>query len=414
MSYEISSLRYLSVYVEPAGSYAIDGSGTPANFIAVPFQEGFAGPDPAREMLDPMIAQSRIDSRVEKVPGRRSAALSFSTLLASHGVAQTGAAALPTSTTWALRRLLLAIMGGVSETTVPGTATTVVSATTTAITVTSAHGVRWIGGRVIGCIVNGALEAREVLSVAGDVVTVKQAFSAAPAASSAVYGGVTFHPTQDPDTSLQFIAQGVELDDHYVLRGMQGGIQIEAKPGQLAKLSFDLKGAATTSLAAHTGISVPTFANFAPVVAVGSELTMPTVGVSTRNVVNASDFTVKLSFAYEPVTGYNGVENVIRMRRQRAQGGALASGTITLPYEDKTYETARDAKAALALFFQIGNAAGSSWLLSFPTVQITDIKRAASASNLSGLTVSWEAREDSSAVASTTDFSRSAFRLSAI
>lgn len=417
MSYELNALRSVRVYVEPAGSYATDNSATPADFIDLPITEGYGPPAPARELLDPMLAQVRADGRAERVLGKRSATAQLACLLASHGVDMVGNETPPPSTTWALRRMLTAIMGAATVTGNEASATTVqAGTTTTVVNVTTNHGDRWAGGRLIGCQVtsgSSAIEWREVLSVSTDAVSVKEAFSATPVTGTSVRGGVTFTPTEDPDTSLQFIAQGVETADNMLLRGMQGGFQIEAKPGQLAKITFDLKGAAATKLSDHSGINVPSISNWAPVACVASELTVPTVGSTTRVPVLASDFAMTLGFTYEPITGYAGTETIIRMRRQRPRDGVLARGTFTVPYEDGTWITARDDREDRAIFMQLGNTAGASWLLSVPTVQIVDVQRAAGATGISSQVVSWESRLDSSAVASTTPFSYAAFRLHA-
>lgn len=417
MSYEINTLRSLLAYVEPAGSYAVDNSGTVGDFLSVPMSEGYMASAPMRDMLDPMLAQVRLDGRAERVIGKRSAAMQLAMLLASHGVDMVGNETQPAATTWALRRLLAATMGGVSLTGTEAAATTVSSSTTTTVTVSSGHGDRWTDGQVIACqTVSGstALEAREVLSVSSDTITVKEAFSAAPTTSTQARGGVTFYPTEDPDTSLQFIAQGRETADHFLMRGMQGGFQIEAKPGQLAKVTFDLKGAATTKLSDHSGITVPSFSNWSPVAVVASELTVPTVGSTTRAWVAASDISLALGFAYEPVTGYTLTgETIIRMRRQRPRDGVLARLTFTVPLEDSTWIDHRDNRTDLAAFWQIGSAAGGGWLISIPTCQVTDVRLGPSASGLSGQIVTLEGRLDASAMSSTSALSYAALRLHA-
>lgn len=415
MSIEVNSLRSVRAYVEPAGdtTYGADHSATPEDFIDLPITEGFAMPGPERDMLDPMVSQVRLDGRVKRVAGKRSGAAQLAMCLAGHGVPMIGNETPPGASTWALYRLLLAIMGGVSVTGTEAGATTVQSGTTTtAVTVTTGHGDRWGsgGGQVIGCTTANGFEAREVLSVTGDVVSVKEAFSGIPTTGTNVSGGVTFYPTEDPDTSLQLIAQGREADDNFLLTGMQGGFQIEAKPGQLAKITFDLKGDSCTKLAAHSGINVPTFANYEPIAVVGSELTMPVVGSTTRVAPGVSDVTLALGFAYEPVTGY-GRNNVRRMRRMRPRDGVLAKITGTLPFEDGTWITARDDRENRAAFWQIGSTPGATVLISIPTVQVTQVPRAASASQLSGIQFVGESRHDASAVASTTPLSYAAFRV---
>lgn len=412
MSYEVNSLRSLRVYVEPAGSYAVDNSATPADFIDVPITEGYTPAGPDREMLDPMLAQVRIDNRAERVAGKRSAKVDFSALLASHGVDMVGNETPPAATTWALRRLLTAIMGGVSLTGTEASATTVQGgSTSTVVNVTTNHGDRWTPNAPIGCIVAGALEVREVLSISTDAITVKQAFSATPTTGQSVRGGVTFYPTENPDTSLQFLAQGVESADNFLFRGMQGTVQIEAKPGQLAKCTFSLKGAAATKLSDHSGINVPSISNWSPVAVVASALTIPTVGTTTIAPVYASDFSLTLAFDFAPVTSYGGTETILRMRRQRPRDGVLAKATIVLPYEDSTWIDHRDNRTDLAIFLQLGNAGGNCILISLPTVQCTDVQRSASATAISGQTVTFESRNDVSAAADTTERRYAAFRL---
>lgn len=412
MSYEVTTLRSLRVLVEAAGSYAVDGSGTPSDFIDVPVTEGYMPAGPDREMLDPMLAQVRIDNRAERVLGKRSAKVDFSMLCASHGVDMVGNETPPAATTWALRRILGAIMGGVSLTGTEASATTVQAGTTsTVVNVTTNHGDRWTPNAPIGCIVGGVLEVREVLSISTDAITVKQAFSATPTTGQSVRGGVTFYPVEDPDTSLQFIAQGRETADNMLFRGMQGSVQIEAKVGQLAKCTFALRGAAATKLSDHSGINVPSFANLSPVAAVASELTVPTVGSTTRAQVLASDFALTLGFDYQPITGYGGTETIVRMRRQRPRDGVLARATMTLPYEDSTWIDHRDNRTDLAVFLQVGNVAGSTLLLALPTVQVTDVQRAASATGISGQTITFESRNDTSAAADTTERRYAAVRL---
>jgi hypothetical protein len=412
MSYEINALRSLRIYTEPANSYGVDNSATPADFIDVPMTEGFAMGAPAREMLDPMLAQVRLDGRAERVAGKRSAAMQIAMLLASHGVDMVGNETQPSATTWALRRLLTAVIGGVSLTGTEASATTVQAGTTsTVVNVTTNHGDRWTPNSPIGCIVNGALEVREVLSVSTDAITVKEAFSATPTTGQSVRGGVTFYPTEDPDTSMQFIAQGRETADHFLYRGMQGGFQIEAKPGQFAKATFDLKGCAATKLSDHSGINVPSIANWSPVACVATAFTAPTVGSSTLTPVYASDVTVQLGFAYEPVTAWGGTETILRMRRQRPRDGVLGRVSFVVPYEDSTWIAARDDREDRALFMQIGNAPGATILVSFPTVQVVDVQRSASATQISGQTVVCETRHDTSAAADTTERRYAALRL---
>jgi hypothetical protein len=99
------------------------------------------------------------------------------------------------------------------------------------------------------------------------------------------------------------------------------------------------------------------------------------------------------------------------MRRQRTRDGVLARATFTVPYEDATWITARDDREVRALFLQIGNAGGSCIYIALPTVQVTDVQRAASETQISGQTVTVESRLDASAAADNTERRYAAFRL---
>lgn len=419
MSFEINALRSLRVYIEPAGSYAVDNSANPSAFIDVPVTEGFSVPDPEREMLDPSRSVVRIDERVKKVLGKRSGKLQFSTLLASHGVTMHGAeTTTPGVSNWALARLLRTIMGGLSTTGTSATPTQVqVGSTTTSLVVTTGHGVRWSPNSVIATYTTAGFELREVLSVTGDTISPKEAFSAAPITSAQVFGGATFFPTEDPGESLQFLIQGRENSDFFLARGFQGSFQIEAKPGQLASVNFDLSGAAVTKLADFTSLHVPNVSLWNPVAVVASRLTSPLASSSpfAFTPVLASDVSFTLGFSYAPITVYGGVETIHRMRRQRPQEGVLARVEITLPYEDDFWISRRDAAANVALFLQIGNQPGTSWMISMPTCQVVSVKRSSSATEIAGQTVTLESRLDETAASSATNQQRyAAFRMHAV
>lgn len=413
MSYEINALRYVGLYTEPAGSYAVDNSGTPGDFLALPFKEGTWAPTLGQDMLDPMHAKVRIDGHSERVLGKKSVGLNFTVPLHSHGVALAGTGTVPTVSTWALFRLLKAVLGGSVSTTSPGSGTTVqAGTTTTTVNVTTGHGARFTAGGVIGCIVSSGattIEAREILSISTDAITVKEAFSANPVSSSAVYGGITLYPTEDPDTSLQFLAEGREISDRLCLRGLQGGISIAMPLGGIPEVSFKLAGATWSILSDGSGITVPSFANFSPFASVDAQVHLPTVGTTTRTPVHASEWTIEPGFSFAPITSGSGTETILRMRKQSVRPAVKSS--VVIPYEDSTWHTAQSSKTDLAHFVQLGSTPGSVCLISLPTVQVTDVQRQASGGQVSGQKVTMEGRHDSSALASTTEITYAPFRM---
>jgi hypothetical protein len=418
MSIEPHVLQKVGVYEEAAGSFATSNASTPGDFLDFPYEEGSLQIDADQVLLDPMAGKIQMDAYDEQVLGPKKCTVGMKTTLHSfgYGTGLDGVEAVPTTSTWALLRVLKAILGGSFATTAPGAQTEVVSSTTTTVTVTAAHGARFAKGGVIGCVVvNGSsqIEAREIDSVSTDTVTVKEAFSAAPVVGSVVNGGVTVHPTSDPDTSLQLLVQGRELSDRFVFCGLQGGLTIEVPFGQatsLPKLGFSLTGPYWERLS--DGGSVPTAPSydfFEPVRAVDAELTVPSISSTSRVVVHQTEFKIELSgLTYEDVPSGAGVQGVRRKRRM--PGRPLVRGSFTTPYEDSTWFDAFSNSSDRAVFQQIGNLPGRTVLLSVPTVQIGQPKRVA-AGGVAGQMVPFMGRLDEAVDSPTTDAHYAAFRI---
>jgi len=408
MSLELATIKTCRVAVEPAGSYGVDIA-LGASFQNLPVTEDFAMPAPEREMLDPMVAQALLDSASIKVAGKRSGSMKVDLVLGSHGLDTDGTVAAPSKATWPLRAMLETVLGGYSSPTALGSLVTVQAAsTTTLVNVTAGDGALLTRGQAIGVLCNGVMEVKEILSIATNAVSLREACSATP--TGTIRHAATFFATQNPSDSLQFELLGAELDDHFRFSGAQiKGFSIEAKPGMLPKISFDLAGRGVVSIAAHSGLAEATFANYSPIVASGGCITVATFGSTTRVDPLVSDFSCSFDIGYEPVTSYCATDNIVRMRRKRAAGGRLAKGTFTIPYEDTTWITARDNRTIRAINFQIGSAVGATMLLSFPRVQIVGVKRASSGTNLAGQTIEWEALQDT--LDATTDLGRASARL---
>lgn len=410
MSIEIDTLRYIGLYEEPDGSYQVDHSGTPADFLALPYKEGTLQAQGGRAQLDPRTGKMRLDGHDKKVLGIRSCTLNAGVTLHSHGLDLDGDEAPPTTDNWALMRALKAQMGGVFTTTDESVQTVVVagSTTTTAVEVTTGHGARFEAAGVIACqVVSGSplLELREVASVAGDIVSVKEAFSAAPVTGTPVRGGVTFYLTENPSTSLQALVEGREAQDGAIYRGLQGGFQIELPVGELGTMTLGLAGAGWSRLA--SGVTIPSYSQYKPMACAPLELHVPTIGSTTRVLVEESAVKFEPQITYAPQKSGAATETIARMRRQPTR--PAVRGSFTCPYEDDTWYTARDDREDRAVFAQAGALPGEAMLFSCPTVQITDVKPAPSDSAIAGQTVTFEGRHDEE-IGSTSERSYSAIR----
>lgn len=415
MSIEPEALRYVGLYEEPDGSYQTDHSGTPADFLAYPYEEGTLQLAGMVQDLRPTPGKIRRDGDVKGVLGPKSCTAAMATTLHSHGVDCDGQANPPTKSTWALGRMLTAIMGGAlfdqgtAETS--GSQTTVQSSTTTTVTVDAGHGARFANRGVIACqTVSGSsrLELREIESISTDVITVKQAFSAAPTTSTAVRGGATFYMTENPATSLQLLVEGREGTDGAGYRGLQGGFSLTLPVGGLGQLSVALAGAGWSRLGSSSATN-PTYGVYSPIALNPLEVTVPTIGNSARVVVEQAEITIEPQITYRPQRSGAATETIARM--VRAETRPLVQGSFVIPYEDDTWFNARDNKTDLALFAQLGTLAGSCALVSVPTIEIVDVQPAPSGDGIAGQRVTWRARHDEETGAGSTEVGYSALRM---
>lgn len=400
MSLELTKLKYLGLYEEPAGdaTFGVDNTASPASFIAMPYQEGSLKIDWDTELLDPMLGKDKIDGYDQQVLGRKTCSVAFDTVLHSHGLDLDGDVAPPTTSNWALMRLLKILFGGSLSTTNLSAQTTVqAGTTTTTVTVTTGHGARFSRGGVIACqTVSGSsrLELKEIASVSGDLVTVKEAFSATPVTGTPVRGGVTFYPTADPDTSAQFLYEGRELSHRFGFFGCQGTVALAVNIAKsLGKLSFNLPGVNWSRLSDGSGITVPSYTNVKPVRCIDAPLTVPSFGSTTRAPVHSSDFKLDVGLAYELEPSGAATNQQGARRWRRVPGRPLAKGVFTKRFEDQTDFATHEARTDKSIYQQLGVLAGEAMLVSVPLAQLGQPKEAG-VGETSGLAVPFMGRPD--------------------
>lgn len=409
MSIEVQNIQRLRMYVEPNGSFAVNASGTLGSFTDVPFIEGTATAELMQEMLPTNVAQQFMDAYSLEALGKQSCKLSIQLFLASTGVA---ANATTSSVQGPLGMLLKNVMGG--ESLAMGSA--VASApTTTGFVATATQGSRFSAGTAVA-VPNaaGTLEARELKTVSTDTLTTKLAFSAAPSVAAIAYRSATYYLTEDPNTSFQFVLEGAEADDRWVLQGMQcTSLKFEFPPGQLPKITFEFTGTTWANLGSGS-IAVASYVNSVAYAVMDSQLLVQTVGTSTYTgaEVYASAIELTPNIAFVAATAPGGSETVYRWRRTRA--APALSGNFTTFYEDLTWFTARDNRTTKNIAYQIGNSVPTSnagtMLFTVPNVQVTNVQRVADGVGLAGQRVEFKARLDSDATDQTTELRRSTFR----
>lgn len=413
----VQRIRFQVVAATPTAAVGADSSSSIGSFIDLPFREGTAQMVLTRDELDPMQAVQNIYEGRERVLGKRSATLSVTVNLAPTG---TAAVTGTTAVTSPIGRLLKAVMGG--ENLAAGST----SATSTAIVLkcaTASHCNRWAAGCVVGWSNGTFVEWRGVESVSTSTsVTLKHAFSGTPAAGNIFYNAATYYMTADPDTTVDFLVEGLDSDDRFLLTGGQAvsGIGI----------TFDLTGAAIPSVTFNftfanwyasneTGSSITgtlgtaTYSATSPIVGEAGEFRSWTVGASTyvtTSRLHVSAVTWEPHLSYVPVTSPSGRNTIWRWKAARNSDSPVA-GSFTIPYEDTTWFANRNSLADKNAMQVAGTAGGSAVILDAPTIQILNPQRAADASGIAAQTLMWKGRRDTDVGSSTSELAKSPFRI---
>jgi len=417
MTVQVSALGRTRIAAEAA--FAVDESGTPANFLDLPIVENSGTFVPLTDHLEPELQQQYLHSftNSKMVLAKKSSTLALQTYLAGTGAPQDGNNAW--STTWALGRLLSVLMGAVQQGTPQAAATTVqAGSTTSSVNVTAGHGNTLGspgGAYAVRIQSTGLYEAREILSCTANAVVPKVAHSSAPVAGEPIIWATTFGLTNNQAgllSTLQFIIEGAESGDEYVGLGMQGTLAIDITQGQIAKLSANLTGASWVRSAASLAAS--TITDFSPIAHMTSELILGTgtiTSTQTRNLVSHSSSTWTPGLANLPVTSPEGPASSGIIGWKRARGRAI-TGQVQV-YDDAAtnWITADTNRTDLSLFQQIGMTTSGIVLLSAPTVQLSVVPPRTPANDLYGFLVSWAGRNDEAISSPSTDVQRSAFRI---
>jgi len=405
MSIEVTQVRRLRVYTEPSNAFGTDHTGTLNDFTDVPAVEGSIENSLNAPELDPETSQQHIDEQPEFVFGPRDGTLAFSMNLAPTG---TAAGVGTTAVQGPLGEILAAVLGGETLSTGVTASSTSLGRTTFDATVT---GNSIYPGGCVGVSIGSGYHLREIESVTGTKVTLKQQLPSAMTTGKTAHGCATYYLDQDPDTSLQFILEGEEAQDRFVLLGCQlESLSMETPIGELPRVTFSFQAAdwkhesdAAGSFASTLGDASYTNTHF---IAAEGPYTLPTVGVSTLtgSTQTIPSITWNWQLAYTAVRSTGGVNTKARFRRTRNKPH-LRVGHAQY-YQDTTFLDARDNKTKKAHFWQIGTEKGKSILLSVPTTQVVQVQRA-DQDGLVAQNVTFHARNDQdTAGASTTNVDR--------
>jgi hypothetical protein len=412
MSIEVQAVQAVRAFSE--ATFGADSSGSLGSYTYLPLRDGSAQLTLTRDSLADAALVQHIDEYREEVLGKRSATIAITMNLAPTGTAAASAVA---AVTGGLGMMLKACLGGEYK----GTGTTFSSGSTAVVlNLTSAAG--FSVGSAIGWVnASGVLETREIKTIATNVVTLKLAFSGSPANLDVAYAVATYYPTANPAESLAMLVEGLESDDRWLLTGGQavGGVTLafDVTGQTLPSVTFNLQfarfyAAGETSTPITGTLATATYTNYEPIVGEAGDFRVWTCGSPTLvsgTAVNCSALSFTPALGFAPYTSPMGVMTIKKWVKTRT--APIMSGNWVNPYEDVTWWTARNSRTNKAVAYQFGTAAGSTALITAPTVQIVNPQRTADAGSLAAQTVSWKGRRDTDTTVLTTDIAYAPFRI---
>ena len=371
MSIELQNLQRLAVTEEATGSFAIDVTAS-ATYRDVPIQEGSLQVTLNKPALDPNTVQQNIDALAQHVYGPRSATMSFTCVLGATGVAAGDGDSPPNFAAAALTQILRTTFGGAFS----AGAGTDVSSVTDANKFDATSLTAFDDGGVIGWPDSaGQIHAHEIQAVAADITT-KIDLPATPDVADVLYAGMTIYPTNDPDKSLQFILEGAEADDRWLLMGGQlsSAPAISRTLGELPTITFNFTFA-DWALEPSAAITAAAYGTFSPTHVHGYfRAKAASITLSARALLCPATVEYSLSSpVFGPVMCGSGVNTIKRWRRVRAV--PFVEVSITVPYEDQTWFTARDNRTIYHLEDQMGTTAGGIVLITVPAAYVVDVQR---------------------------------------
>jgi hypothetical protein len=362
-----------------------------------------------RPFETPKLLQQYLHGYPSKVPMPKRASYSFSTNMRG-ALARSADATTPTSASVADFNLFSVVFGGGIE---HGTGTTVATtSSTTVVNATSAAG--FLAGGAIVCATGpgGALECREIKSIATNAITLKRAFSNAPANGSVIYAASTFYLNALDGSSilsLQTVVEGLSTLDRWLLKGGQISAPpvFKLQPGTIPTVDWAFQYAdhmradgteATMNL--NSALADQNYADTSINAVMDSEFCLTAHAGTAGTVIHASEINVIPNLAVEPHTTPGGTNNIRQWVPSRVDGPPVTANFLD-PYEAVTWRTARDAETPYGLTYQVGSSlAGGGFMISVPHVIVDNFQREA-VGGLAGERVTLYARQDTTITGST-------------
>lgn len=403
MSIEIHRIQRMRVDVEPAGAFET-ALAIPGTFTDVPFEGGSATLALMRQETAVNVAQQYKDGYEKDVLGPYSWTLSATISLAPTGTGATNGVA---AVQGAIGKLLATSMGGERL----GTGDLVSDASPAVDNFDVATGARFTAGSALAATPAGGTgwEAREIESVATNLVTLKHALSGAPSNGATILNSASYFLTEDPDKSLQFLLEGAEQSNRWRLSGGQLqslGIATPIGTG-IPSLTFNWAGTVWANLG-DSALGQATYSNFAPRMIYDSEFLAQVVGTVTRQVIPISTITFTPSLAFIPMKTPRSQTIERWVRNATAPAMQLQ---FTTPYQSyAAWFQERDDRDDYHFALQIGNSAGGMVLLTMPCGQVVN-PQLVDDGGIGAQQIAAKARLDRDATDQTTEIRRSAWRV---
>ncbi len=376
MSIEDARIQRLAVTQESLANFGADLSGS-ATYYDVPAQEGSIAVVLARPTINPQHVMQHLDAHQLEVLGPKGAQLTFTMPFGPTGDAAGDGVTSPVATASPLLMILSTIFGGIDT----NTGTDVVSAASaSALTLTDTtdlvtkSGLGWAAS-------TGIVHFSEVRTAGGGAVTLTTDLPATPSASDVIYASTVIYPAQNNDTSLQFILEGAEEDDRWLLTGGQATAAPTITIGDsnsIPTITFTLTFTGHEALTS-AAITTATYDGYQPEYSHGEfRLKAGGTGTTTRTLMDIASRSYTLnSPVYVPIKSPDAPQpgHTPQARWQRTRATPFCETKIQIPFEDLSWFTARAARTLYHAVDVIGTSAGGIVAIAQPTVQIVDVQK---------------------------------------
>lgn len=347
--------RRVAIFEEPDGSYAVDHTGTPGDFLDLPIVHGSLKVNPGFQMKDPMTQKQYLLSHDKLVPGRQRPTVSFDIVLAPLGTAFGASTTTFDTDDSAILRMLKIVFGGFDGGVNAGSAVAGTPSNAYTIPVTTGHGSRFTAKTVVGLVdSNGRVEHRKILSKSTDDLNLYHGGTFTPADTSAVYNTCSVWMTGRPDTTLQMITEGAGTHDRWkYLGGYCTSANLTLGNDEFPKLSLTFEFVHMEALSSQA-ITLASYLNFSPQWKTGKLLIAPysASGGQTATELCAQDRSFGLALQQEPLFCSSAEYGVRRPFRPRVDPPVF---TFTIPDESNTYYDAVLSGAEFQISQQIND-----------------------------------------------------------